>query len=273
MTKLKAIVAAMVVVGVSNAYAAPPDVPAGYATGPLSPVTNTTKLSVHERAAFAMIEALLQMTEGKIHADGCTPTAVGIPADVYSDALGLHEAELGTFGNKVNLVATVLPAIFRGQQINTNQVPAVGAIAGTPVGNFASAMFFNAANNMMVGQMRVDVMGANGALNQFTGLVIKDFYMGKAPLDHVVIDWGLQSLSKLGYPVEKYWQRSQTRRSDGGIGRTVFVKDRLVGNTKCRITIDLSGTNAPDLFWETGTLSISTAAPSDPVAEFGVGFP
>ena len=141
-------------------------------------------------------------------------------------------------------------------------------------------MIYNSANNMMVGQMAVDTLGINGQLNSFTGYVIKDFYQGEDNREpggddiligdsdlFLIIDWGLQSLSKEGYPVEKYWQRSKVRRSDGGQGQTVFVKDRLVGVTPCRITVSLAGLNGPSLFQQSGKLIIEYVAPAAGSAE------
>ena len=105
--------------------------------------------------------------------------------------------------------------------------------------------------------------------------MIKDFYRGSlnnaSPEYYNIYDWGLQSLDKLGYPVNKYWQRSKSHRDDGTIGRTVFVKDRLVGPTSCRIIIDTTGFNNQDFFQQTGKLKIQTngVTPGAPVPEFG----
>lgn len=80
-----------------------------------------------------------------------------------------------------------------------------------------------------------------------------------------IFDWGLQSLDKGGFPIEKYWQRSKVRRSDGGNGKTAFVKDRLVGPSPCRIAIFLDGQNAPLslIFYQSGILKIQTLKPSE----------
>ena len=269
MTKIKMLAAAVAVASVSTlASANPPDAPAVYATGPMSPAVNSTNLSAQERAAFALLEGILQSVEGKIHAAGCV--ALTLPLKVYSDALTdpvVGNAKLGTTPADMTLVATGVAPTFRGQIINVTQAPAAGYIGNTPVTDYASNMVFNSANNMMVGAMtQVNVMSINWVPNQFTGYVIKDFYMGNdknVPSDaHIVYDWGLQSLSKEGYPVEKYWQRSKTRRSDGGNGQTAFVKDRLVGVVPCRIAISLSGLNQFGIFQQTGTLSIQPVAPA-----------
>ena len=269
MTKIKMLAAAVAVASVSTlASANPPDAPTVYATGPMSPAVNSTNLSAQERAAFALLEGILQSVEGKIHAAGCV--ALTLPLKVYSDALTdpvVGNAKLGTAPADMTLVATGVAPTFRGQIINVTQAPAAGYIGNTPVTDYASNMVFNSANNMMVGAMtQVNVMSINWVPNQFTGYVIKDFYMGNdknVPSDaHIVYDWGLQSLSKEGYPVEKYWQRSKTRRSDGGNGQTAFVKDRLVGVVPCRIAIALSGLNQFGIFQQTGTLSIQPVAPA-----------
>lgn len=266
--------AAGVIFAVGSAVAGaapPPAAPAVYNSGPFSPRDSLVSLSTQERAAFALLEGILQSAEGKVHATGCIPAT--LPLEVYSDALTdpvVGDATLGVAPNSLKLKATGFTPNFRGQIIAVKQDPAAGFINGTPVTDYTSNFVFNSANNMMVGLMtQVNVMSINWIPNQFTGYVIKDFYMGINEVDsHIVYDWGLQSLTKEGYPIEKYWQRSKVRRSDGAIGQTAFVKDRLVGVTKCRITAALSGYNAPDLFWQSGTLTISQASPGDPVPEF-----
>ena len=274
MTKIKMLAAAVAVASVSTlASANPPDAPAVYATGPMSPAVNSTNLSAQERAAFALLEGILQSVEGKIHAAGCV--ALTLPLKVYSDALTdpvVGNAKLGTAPADMTLVATGVAPTFRGQIINVAQNPAAGYVGNTPVTDYTSNMVFNSANNMMVGAMtQVNVMSINWVPNQFTGYVIKDFYMGTTAGGdaHIVYDWGLQSLSKEGYPVEKYWQRSKTRRSDGGNGQTAFVKDRLVGVVPCRIAISLSGLNQFGIFQQTGTVSIQPAPvlPGTPATE------
>ncbi len=272
MTKIKMLAAAVAVASVSALASAapPPDAPPVYAAGPMSPAVNSTNMSAQERAAFALLEGMLQSVEGKIHASGCSPFSLGL--SVYSDALTtpvIGNAKLGQSPNSIAMNAVGQAPTFRGQAVDVNQA-AAGYINGTSVTGYDSTMTYNSANNMMVGYMdQVNVMSINWVPNQFTGYVIKDFYMGIGADDtHIVYDWGLQSLSKEGYPVEKYWQRSKTRRSDGGNGQTVFVKDRLVGVTKCRITIALSGLNQYGIFQQSGTLSVSAAAPGDAVPEF-----
>jgi hypothetical protein len=279
MTKIKMLAAAVAVASVSTlASANPPAAPTVYNTGPLSPLANVTNLSAEERAAYALLEGLMQAAEAKIHAHGCA--AVSLPLSIYADSLATQKAAtLGSAPNSMKLVVTPGGVTFRGQAFTVNQ-PAPGYLNGTPVTGYAGTMIYNSANNMMVGNMSVSVMSINWVPNTFTGYVIKDFYKGTTvALDgngyaipgqndtHIIYDWGLQSLSKDGYPVEKYWQRSKVRRSDGGEAKTAFVKDRLVGVTPCRIAISLSGLNQVGIFQQSGTLAIQNLTPIAPVPE------
>ena len=282
MTKIKMLAAAVAVASVSTiAVAAPPAAPTVYDNGPMSPFVNQTNLSEQERVAYALLEGMMQAAEGYVHANGCPASKLELPLSVYSDALGspkiLGDASLGSAPNIFKLLAVADNAgSFRGQFIDVTQNPAPAAqfINGKPTANFVNKMTYNSANNMMVGQMAVDTLGINGQLNSFTGYVIKDFYKGedKRPTGgdnelFLIIDWGLQSLSKEDYPVEKYWQRSKVRRSDGGNGQTVFVKDRLVGVTPCRITVALAGQNGPGIYQQSGKMYIENVTPIAPSSE------
>ena len=283
MTKINILAAAIAVASVSSLAAAapPPGAPSVYNNGPFTPAMNVTNLSEQERVAYALLEGIMQSAEAKIHAHGCQ--AVTLPLSVYVDAVGTTPtATLGAQANDRLILSlkTVVDGGFRGKTYNLGQDVA-GFINGTPVFGYLGTMIYNSANNMMVGNMEVNVLSTNWVPNKFTGYVIKDFYKGTTvAMDangyaipgqndtHIIYDWGLQSLSKESYPVEKYWQRSKVRRSDGGVAQTAFVKDRLVGVTPCRIAIALSGLNQVGLFQQTGTLAISTVTPAT-----GVGNP
>ena len=289
------------------AGAAVPTAPSVYNTGPMSPAVNTTNLSEQERIAFALLEGMMQASEAYVHANGCPANKLTIPLSAYADALGAPAVLLPFTGNVGVATLGSAPNIFilrakadnsnnfRGQVIDVSQAtlisnpfndPLPQYINGKATANFVNKMTYNSANNIMVGDMAVDTLGINGQLNSLKGLVIKDFYSGEegdgespggelggetgggTPNElFLILDWGLQSLSKYDYPVEKYWQRSKVRRSDGGQGQTVFVKDRLVGVTPCRITAALAGSNGPGIFMQSGHMIIENVTPDTASAE------
>lgn len=269
---------------------APPAAPSMYNTGPQAPLLNTTNLSAAERSAFALFEGVMQVTEAKIHATSCQNASFDI--EVYADGsegsnvppngansiynkikvTGANGSQAPQFELNANLIG---PVAGRGQQVQVS-LASPGFLGSTKVQQFNATYAYNNLNNMMVtNAVTIGVVGINGFLPDiYTGNVIKDFYHGSNSTSNVeyynIYDWGLQSLSKLGYPVNKWWQRSKTHRDDGVVGRTVWVKDRLVGASECRITLDTNGYNNQSFFWQggaigDGTLKIERVAPTAPV--------
>ena len=273
MTKIKMLAAAVAVAGVSTMAGAaapyPPAAPTIYNGGPAASNVASTNMSAQERASYALLESMLQLAEAKIHASGCTPLALKL--SVYSNSApalteGYATLGIGSTAVKLKAVAKAAPT-YQGQKFDIT-TDKDGEIGGYPIGGLIAEHAFNAANNLMVGIMKnVTATSVNWQDNFFQGTVIKDFYMGESgkPGAYNIFDWGLQSLDKGGFPIEKYWQRSKVRRSDGGNGKTAFVKDRLVGPSPCRIAIFLDGQNAPLslIFYQSGILKIQTLKPSE----------
>jgi hypothetical protein len=279
--KLNILTAAILAAVSTGALAAvePPPVPAIYANGPTSPLVASTDLSLAERTAYANLEAVMQIAEARIHATSCSNSAGVFNLTVASDGAVAspltNYATVDSPASTFKVAATSqLPDTIdnRGQLISVDM--ATGSLSSKPVQNYHADVAFNGVNNMMDSNSYVSVLSINNRFDRYYGKVIKDFYRGS--LDNTTVeyyniyDWGLQSLDKLGYPVNKYWQRSKSHRDDGSIGRTVFVKDRLVGSTSCRILIDTTGFNNQDFFQQTGTISIIAGVnPGTPVAQFG----
>jgi hypothetical protein len=261
--KLTALTAG-ILVGISSAASALPipttlTPPTEYNTGPLSPGANVTDMSSSEEAAFALFEGVLQVTEAKIHADqrtgSCGVFSVPVSINTNSSTDGSSSGTISVGGSQgVKLTAFVQPASLqgRGQAVT---VSGSGNINGITIPNYNANYVYNAADDLLVSTFSNTLVIENGSVIQYSGSVIKDFLPGDQsdPIDaYNIYDWGLQAVSKLGYPVEKWWQRSISHRNDGTNGRTVFVKDRLVGDSPCRIVLETNGTNDRTVFIEGG---------------------
>jgi hypothetical protein len=261
--------------------AMPPAAPSIYDNGPTSFQVSATDLSAAERAAYALYEGILQVAEARILATSCASLAGTYDVKVFANGntgdASSNEVTIsspGGVGSFTLRAALSEPDSFRGQQIQVSQQGA-GSLKGTSVDSYTAAVTFNQAGTLMVADSSVNVMGVNGRADAFQGRVIKDFYRQTNPTNpddsYIIFDWGLQSVFKLGYPVNKYWQRSQSLRDDGGVGRTVFVKDRLVGATSCRLVLNTTGSNNEEFFLQNGTLTVAKVKPNTPVAEFDFG--
>ncbi len=262
--------AAAVLLGISTlASANPPSAPSIYNNGPASPLLNMTNMRDTERTAFALYEALMQATEALVYVKGCTPFTA--PVEAFSDANSFNFLEVQTFGG-VKLEANLqAPVPGFGQNIDVVQLPASGVLNNVAVDSLRGRYTYNHLSNLMVGERTaVRVAGQNGRPDQFYSAVIKDFYHGNTFGDgnfFEIFDYGLQSVSKSGFPVNKWWQKSKAVRDNGQQGCTVFQKDRLVGTGACRITLSTVGYSQPGLFWQNGDLKVSPVTPSTPDTE------
>lgn len=249
------------------ALGAPPPPPNLYVNGPQSPWVAITDISAPERVAYALYEAAMQQAEAAILASSCSKLAGSYAITAFTDASVNNPinnfVEVDSPAGSFTLAADVSAFVpFRGQKIAIAQA-ADGALNGVPLKNYQADVSYNGTGNLMVLQASMQAQGSNGDFIPIAGETIKDFYNFVDPItnDDYIQDWGVQSLSKLGDPAEVYWQRSKSRRDDNTPGRTVFVKDRLVGPTVCHIRIDTHDYNNLDYFYQSGTLAISNSGP------------
>ncbi len=267
MNAKKTTLTAAVLLGISSIASAgsPPGVPDIYLpAGPATPELNNTNMRTVEKAAFALEEAMMQATEAHIYVNGCEDLTV--PVSIYAhDPSKSYYIKTNT-PNSVKLVATPRTVVKGfGQHFDIDQ-PIMGLLDGKEVYKVRGRYSFNADNNMMVNEKtQIDNLSQLGGVDTFYSSVIKDFYHGNtydiSGNYYEIYDYGLQSLSKAGYPVNKWWQQSKAIRDNGQEACTVFQKDRLVGVSACRIVIATEGKSQPGIFNQTGTLTVSPVTP------------
>lgn len=271
--KLKPIVVALMVAGASTLAMAEdaPSPPPFYNTGPISPFDQFTEMTLAERKFFAGLESAMTLLEAYAHEFGCPKEEFAIDGVADRDDFGAIDPAFNyvMLDGVELLMAPLAVEAPLGQTIATSLAGGIpGPLGDATVRRYRSELTYNGNNTIMDGDWGTAMIGQVGVVT-YKGLVIKDFYRGTddpgtpAREDRILFDWGLQSVSKTGYPVEKWWQRSKTKRSDGGIAKTVWVKDRLVGNLSCRITLNLTGINDSGFIDQFGTATISWDEPQD----------
>ena len=256
------------------ARADPMPPPAIYNQGPASPLVASTDISAAERAAYALLEGVMQMAEVRISTTSCSLSSGTSEIYIFSDGSNnkpdYNIVTVVSPGSIFTLRATSQPFdSFKGQQIIVNQ-KGIGGLNQVPILNYHAYVSYNAKGTVMEMDSSIQVMGNSGRFNTINGKVIKDFNLVNDTSTGLpyIFDWGVQSISKQGFPIHQYWQRSKVIRDDSVAGRTVFVKDRTSGPTSCRIVLDTHDYNNQDFFYQTGTLNISTSTPGSPVDEF-----
>ena len=251
----------------SLASANPVNAPGIYDGGPASPILNMTDMRDTERAAYSLGEAFMQTTEAYVYVKGCQELEV--PVTIYSHPASntnfLVDNSFGGIELKADLQA---PIAGFGQHIDVNlNGPAI--LFGHPVADVRGRYSYSSKNNLMVNEKTgIEIKGQLRGNDHYYSSVIKDFFHGNTYDEfgdfYVMYDYGLQSLSKFGYPVNKWWQKSKSVRDNGQQGCFVLQKDRLVGAGQCRITLATTGLSQPGLFWQDGTLKVSPVNPSAP---------
>ena len=273
---IKTLISTMLVVGYSSvAYCInPPAAPAAFNNGPAAPIYAVTDLSDAERAAYALFEAILKIAQAKVHATSCGSSAGIYEIEIFTNGLiednpdRLNFTTVTSMDGAFELDATLKQKVaYRGQKVFVYQV-GTGEFDGNAVGRYTGVSTYNEFDNMVLVDGSANVMGITGRFSSYRSTMIKNYFRGDGEEAYFVFGWGTESLYKLGYPVSKYWDRAKSRMSDGVIGRTVLVKDRLVGPTDCRIMIDTVGYNTEDFFWQNGFLVISVTDPVESVHEF-----
>jgi hypothetical protein len=266
MKKITTVMASAMLMGAAmTAGATAPAVPSIYSAGPLRAPTYTAPgLFVQEKVAFALLESAMQAAEGIVYTAGCTGASAtwDISVEVFDDGAGsLDISSNGVTQLSGRGLASAITASPGGTTVRT---VAAGNLKGNTL-NHASTAYYNTPGAMMVQSAGFNVKSVNGNLDPLSGTVIKDFWKQSLRGLPVIIDWGLQSVSKNLVPQDKWWQRSAANRSDGVFARTHFRKDRLYSAKNggaCTIDIDMSGSNDADFFGQSGTLIIRKATPT-----------
>jgi len=246
--------------------------PEFYASGPLSPF-ESTNIFASERSAFALLDGVLQQVETVIAATSCSQSTGTSDIDVFATGKinkpYLNFVTVYSPGSIFIINATLRPYYkYRGQNITINQMD-YGEFNGVELDNFSASASYNSEGTAMTMANSVDVFNINGGYDPYQGRLSNDYYRIVDNGLPYIMGWGLQTYSRANYPTQEYWQRSKVLREDSRVlGRTVIVKDRIIGANTCRIVIDLFGDNNADYFWQSGTLTISDSIPSDPVYEF-----
>jgi hypothetical protein len=203
------------------------------------------------------MEAMLQLGEIYIQAYGCPTSQITGGVDIYASQSGVGDSTLWTPGGVYKMIASKTASdSFRGDKYRVSS--ATGTIAGRNFVGLLGNYRYNKNGSIMEGDAVLSVPNptASGTPDNFTSRVIKDFFIYKQVYQGVLrdftLDWGLQVVNKLSYPVSKYFQRSFSVKDDGIEGVTRFEKTRIAGGIPCTIAIQTKGLNNTEQFNEQG---------------------
>jgi len=257
-----------------NVYAnQPPRTPELYDTGPASALLSNTQLNTVDKTLYALYQAIISVSKGVVNSKSCTAvsgkysvnvTVNGVVADPKNNQIIIKSVD----NNKEPFILQAnveSPLEFRGQEIKIEQF-GKGLLGDSVIEKFGSNASFNLEGSMVSAENSFEINGINGVNEKFKNNTIDNLYISTDP--NQIHGWGSDSLSKLDFPIEKYWMRSKIWRQNGVFERVILANDRVIGASPCRILFESVQVKNQDKLMQTGILVISDDKPNVSALDF-----
>lgn len=196
-------------------------------------------LTLPEKGAFTLMDQALSLVAALIDRQGCSATAGNYTLGGGTDSNGEGSATI----DDTTITVTTNLDDFRG----TNQataIPAPGQIGDVDFFNLDGRFWYSGAGEIMYADADFQLCFINcgpafpGA-EDYDEHVIKDFFADtEGKPSRLVLDQGLEVITKQDYPRRKYRQDSRYMPPDGQIGEVDIEK------------VSIAPSNAPQCFLE-----------------------
>lgn len=235
-------------------------------------------LSPQELTAFALCESMMDIVNAKINASSCFIMSGKYEISLFTVGVAGQRRQNNRVaaklpGHTVNLHAFPDHEITElGSGISVNHARLITSFDYDPINKYRARYTFDTTGKSISMTDHLELRDYYSVTYTFNTLAITNFNRSSSdeiPEEHASnTGWGMSSISGLGYPHSKYWERIKFQRHTNHQGRTILVRDLLTLPTSCRITIDTTGYNNTDYFSQQGHITVRTAIPGDPVDEF-----
>ncbi len=198
-----------------------------------------------EEAMTVIAESYLSIMAALITADqsalgGCAAYTGSYPVQISTTGAGSGNGSLNfsinlNASNTTNPATSTLGTSYNVTQTGTGQVRA--GVVGSYNGNFA----FGVNGFIMVGDSTFTI-NEFGVPILWDEHIIKDFWQDPSnAFGKLLLDDGLEAITKLNLPQSKWRQRSQHTRPDGGNGSLAITKTLIRPDNVPACTITLNG--------------------------------
>ncbi|MFI3155201.1 MAG: hypothetical protein QX199_03505 [Methylococcaceae bacterium] len=254
--------------GSMSALAAPAPTPHPAATA-LDSVATAERLSRYptfedsERAGLALVESSLSLIAARtqINSIFCGPATYSLNVSAFRTE-GTAAIDHGVGNGGADLHAVLIEDKLSGAQVNVDALPG-SLLKSSALSEYVGDHQWSNLNNIFVDRASFTILHPqNGAPIHYDEHSIKDYFKRVVTVSGVPqsweFDWGLEVISKLGFPVAKWTELSWYRQWDGNDGYLRVTKQLLTpGSTgaQCAITYNATGTNNGE-FDYTGTVTV-----------------
>ena len=261
---------------ITQADLEPLKAPSMFDQGPASMVA--INLKNEELISLILLDGAIDLAKSAALATGCESVegdySIEITADGATNKPETNAIKIVSPGKTEPLILNAIaeePDSFHGQ-IFTIQQTKKSQLKETLISEYSGTAHINRELTLLSIQGSANVLGQINTPSSYLNLRLKHFYEEpKSDNSQYLSGWGFASLSKEGFPVNKFWVRSKALKTDGQLKRIVLQEDLLIGFSACRIVID----SATDIKKKTdeqekqksfafkGTMTISKSQPNE----------
>ncbi|WP_404360114.1 hypothetical protein [Methylotuvimicrobium sp. KM1] len=261
---------------ITQADGGPLKAPSLFDKGPAA--MTAINLKTEELTSLMLLDSAMDIAKSAALATGCESVegdySIEISADGAINKPVTNVIKIVSPGKSDPLILNAIaeePDAFLGQVFTIKQAKN-NKLKETLISEFSGTAHINRELTLLSIQGSAIVLGQNNTPSPYPYFRLKHFYEEpKSDNSQYLSGWGLASLSKEGFPVNKFWVRSKALKTDGQLKRVVLQEDLLIGFSACRIVID----SATDIKKKTdkqekqksfafkGTMTISKSQPNE----------
>lgn len=218
-----------------------------------------------EQLGIGLVETALSNIAARTDLVGCSGS-FGLAVETSDiDGPGTANIDGGTNGGGLTLSGSLSGQNIKGVFVNVAHAPGFNLIGGVPV-NLVQCQHAWGRRNAVFNSRCPRVWlkdPLSGSTIKYDEENIKDYYSrligANGDASRWVFDWGLEKITKEGYPRTKWTEVSWYRRENGVPGRLRVVKHQIAPRSaaSCRIFYDADGFNGSGEFQYSGTVSVS----------------
>ncbi len=204
-------------------------------------------LKTEELTSLMLLDSAIDLAKSAALATGCESVEGDYSIEVSADG-AINKPETNVIkivspGKTEPLILNAIaeePDSFHGQVFTIHQAK-ISKLKETLISEFSGSAHINRELTLLSIQGSAIVLGQNNTPSPYLNLRLKHFYEEPKSVNNQYLSgWGFASLSKEGFPVNKFWVRSKALKTDGQLKRVVLQEDLLIGFSACRIVIDIA---------------------------------
>lgn len=218
-----------------------------------------------EQLGFSLAETACSVIKARTDLVGCGPATFGLAVETSDiDGPGTATIDGGTDAGGLTLTGSLSGQNIKGVYVDVAHAPGPSFIGGVGVTLVSCRNVFGRRNAIYNSHCpRIWLRDPlSRSILKYDEENIKDLYSRligtNDEASRWVFDWGLDKITKEGYPRTKWTEVSWYRRENGVPGRLRLVEHQIAPRSaaSCRVICDMDGFNASGEFQYSGTVSV-----------------